>query len=92
MTERVPLRRAVSADASAVRELSRSAYAKWVPLIGREPMPMTADYERAVSEHAPASTVKIERRATGPECTAGRQSSAVATPGSCASSSTISSA
>ena len=51
MTEWVPLRRAVSADASAVRELSRSAYAKWVPLIGREPMPMTADYERAVSEH-----------------------------------------
>ncbi len=46
----------------------------------------------AVSEHAPASTVKIERRATGPECTAGRQSSAVAAPGSCASSSTISSA
>jgi GNAT superfamily N-acetyltransferase len=34
-----------------VHTLTRSAYAKWVPLIGREPKPMTADYERAVSEH-----------------------------------------
>ena len=42
------IRRAGEADAAAVRELTRSAYAKWVPLIGREPMPMTADYERAV--------------------------------------------
>jgi GNAT superfamily N-acetyltransferase len=32
-------------------ELTRSAYAKWVPLIGREPTPMTADYDRAVREH-----------------------------------------
>ena len=45
------IRRADEADAAAVRELTRSAYAKWVPLIGREPMPMTADYERAVREH-----------------------------------------
>ena len=31
--------------------LTCSAYAKWVPLIGREPTPMTADYDRAVREH-----------------------------------------
>lgn len=29
----------------------REAYAKWVPLIGREPKPMTADYDKAVREH-----------------------------------------
>src|SRR6185369_12956128 len=29
----------------------RAAYGKWVPLIGREPKPMTADYDRAVREH-----------------------------------------
>jgi len=29
----------------------RAAYAKWVPLIGREPRPMVADYGRAVKEH-----------------------------------------
>jgi N-acetylglutamate synthase-like GNAT family acetyltransferase len=45
------LRRATAADVAGVRALTRSAYAKWVPLIGREPMPMTADYARAVAEH-----------------------------------------
>ena len=44
-------RRAGLSDAPVVRDLTRSAYAKWVPLIGREPLPMTADYERAVVEH-----------------------------------------
>ena len=45
------IRRAGRADAGAVRELTRSAYVKWVPVIGREPMPMVADYDRAVREH-----------------------------------------
>jgi ribosomal protein S18 acetylase RimI-like enzyme len=45
------LRRAESGDAAAVRELTRLAYAKWVPLIGREPKPMQADYADAVREH-----------------------------------------
>lgn len=42
------LRRAVAADATAIRDLTREAYAAWVPMIGREPRPMTADYEAAV--------------------------------------------
>lgn len=45
------LRRATPGDVEAVRTLSRAAYAKWVPLMGREPLPMTADYARAVAEH-----------------------------------------
>lgn len=45
------LRRATPADVGAVRALSRAAYAKWVPLIGREPLPMTADYDRAITHH-----------------------------------------
>jgi ribosomal protein S18 acetylase RimI-like enzyme len=45
------LRRAVAEDAATVRALTRQAYAKWVKLIGREPKPMQADYERAVREH-----------------------------------------
>ena len=44
-------RRATATDAAAVRSLTRTAYAKWVPLIGREPKPMTADYEHAVVAH-----------------------------------------
>lgn len=47
----IVLRRATPTDAGAIRALSRDAYAKWVPLIGREPLPMTADYDRAVAEH-----------------------------------------
>ena len=45
------IRTAVPADVDAIRALVRDAYAKWVPLIGREPRPMTADYDRAVREH-----------------------------------------
>jgi ribosomal protein S18 acetylase RimI-like enzyme len=47
----VTMRRAGPADASVVRELSRAAYAKWVPVIGSEPLPMTADYDHAVRHH-----------------------------------------
>ena len=45
------LRPATIADAAMIRDLVRSAYAKWVPVIGREPRPMQADYTRAVQEH-----------------------------------------
>lgn len=45
------MRRAGPTDAAAVRDLTRAAYAKWIPLIGREPKPMTANYERAVVDH-----------------------------------------
>ncbi|MBZ5611710.1 MAG: GNAT family N-acetyltransferase [Acidobacteriia bacterium] len=45
------LRRAADADAPAIRKLTREAYAKWVPLIGREPKPMTADYSEALRKH-----------------------------------------
>lgn len=38
-------------DVDAVRDIVRAAYAKWVPLIGREPMPMKADYAAAIAEH-----------------------------------------
>jgi ribosomal protein S18 acetylase RimI-like enzyme len=45
------LRRGVPTDAAAVREVTRAAYAKWVPIIGREPKPMNADYDAALREH-----------------------------------------
>jgi GNAT superfamily N-acetyltransferase len=44
-------RRGRAADAAAIRELTRAAYAKWVPIIGREPKPMTADYALALQKH-----------------------------------------
>ena len=45
------IRRAGPPDATAVRSLTRAAYAQWIPVIGREPLPMKADYEKAVREH-----------------------------------------
>ncbi|GLQ55139.1 GNAT family N-acetyltransferase [Devosia nitrariae] len=44
-------RAATDDDAATVREIVRAAYAKWVSVIGREPLPMKADYEAAVRDH-----------------------------------------
>ena len=67
------LRRAGSANAGAVRELTRAAYAKWVPVIGREPRPMTADYDVAVRDHqvdllqVGGATVALIEMSPGPD-------------------------
>lgn len=47
----IQLRQATAADVGAIRALTRAAYAKWVPIAGREPGPMTADYEAAILTH-----------------------------------------
>ncbi|CAH0132690.1 GNAT family N-acetyltransferase [Roseomonas sp. CECT 9278] len=44
-------RRATPEDAPAIRDVTRAAYARWLPLIGREPMPMRADYAAALLAH-----------------------------------------
>jgi len=45
------LRRATPQDAPAIAALTDDAYAKYIPLIGRKPQPMTADYRRMAAEH-----------------------------------------
>lgn len=45
------LRPAVAADATPIRSLVRTVYAKYVPSMGRESRPMTADYDVAVRDH-----------------------------------------
>jgi ribosomal protein S18 acetylase RimI-like enzyme len=45
------LRQAGPADAPAVRALTREAYAKWIAVTGREPLPMRVDYDEAVLKH-----------------------------------------
>lgn len=47
----VEFRRAGPQDAARIRDLTRKAYAKWCAVIGREPKPMTADYDHAVRHH-----------------------------------------
>jgi GNAT superfamily N-acetyltransferase len=49
--DEIELRQATPADAAAIRQLTRAAYAKWVALSGREPKPMTVDYDAAVHVH-----------------------------------------
>ncbi|WP_119303453.1 GNAT family N-acetyltransferase [Dongia deserti] len=44
-------RRADESDAETIRALTHAAYAKWVPVIGRRPKPMNADYEHTVRAH-----------------------------------------
>ncbi|QPC91826.1 N-acetyltransferase [Mesorhizobium sp. INR15] len=47
----IQFRRADAADAAAITDIVRAAYAKWVPVIGREPLPMRTDYDKAVAGH-----------------------------------------
>ena len=49
---------ASAADASLVRDLTHAAYAKWVPVIGREPRPMLCDYV----ERTKIDPIKIAER------------------------------
>ena len=50
LADRFVLRRAHSADAAAAAACVRAAYARWVPIIGREPAPMTQDYAALVAQ------------------------------------------
>lgn len=45
------IRVATISDAEAVTALTRTAYAKWVPVIGREPLPMKADHAAFIRDH-----------------------------------------
>jgi GNAT superfamily N-acetyltransferase len=45
------LRPGLPQDATLIRDFVRAAYAKWVPVMGREPLPMTADYDAALQQH-----------------------------------------
>ena len=44
-------RRGTFDDAGAIAALTRAAFSPWVPVMGREPMPMTVDYLVAVQAH-----------------------------------------
>lgn len=38
-------------DAPVIENLTRLAYEKWVPMIGRAPLPMTTNYTEAINVH-----------------------------------------
>ena len=45
------IRLANSDDIAVIAGITRAAYAKWVMVIGREPLPMMVDYEAAFRSH-----------------------------------------
>ena len=47
----IHLRIAGEQDAEAIRTLTREAYAKWIAVTGREPLPMRVDYAEAIKKH-----------------------------------------
>lgn len=53
----ISVHRATSADVPEIEDLVRAAYSIYVPRIGREPAPMTADYGAVVA----AGTVLVAR-------------------------------
>ncbi len=47
----VVVRKASPDDAETIAALTESAYARYIPRLGRKPEPMTADYRQMVAEH-----------------------------------------
>ncbi|USI75186.1 GNAT family N-acetyltransferase [Sphingomonas morindae] len=45
------IRIATLVDEDSVTTVTRAAYAKWVPVIGREPLPMKADHAAHIRDH-----------------------------------------
>jgi predicted transcriptional regulator len=41
-------RKAQAADAASIAGLTEAAYSQYIPLLGRKPQPMMADYEKIV--------------------------------------------
>ena len=48
MIDALDIKQGGRADVDAIRQFTRKAYAKWIPLIGREPLPMNANYEQTI--------------------------------------------
>ncbi len=48
----ISIRKAGPEDVEAIAGITDAAYTKYIPLIGRKPQPMQADYSRMVVEHS----------------------------------------
>ena len=46
------VRIASSDDAGTIAALTDAAYARYIPLLGRKPQPMTADYRQVAADHS----------------------------------------
>jgi GNAT superfamily N-acetyltransferase len=62
--EKIQIHKASIEDAGAIAALTDAAYTKYIPLIGRKPQPMTADYARMVVEN-PIWLLTVEDQLAG---------------------------
>jgi GNAT superfamily N-acetyltransferase len=51
MQQNIAIRRASPDDAETISSITDAAYARYVPLMGRKPQPMTIDYHQVLAEH-----------------------------------------
>jgi len=58
------IRRASAADVATIVAITQAAYAKYVPLMGRNPQPMDADYRQILADH-PVWLLSIDQQAAG---------------------------
>ena len=64
MLRNITILRASPGDAAIVSSITDAAYARYVPLMGRKPQPMTADYRQLLAEH-PIWLLRIDDRPAG---------------------------
>ena len=64
MQQNIAIRRASPGDAATIQRITDAAYAKYVPLMGRKPQPMTADYDQILAEH-PVWILSVDERPAG---------------------------
>jgi ribosomal protein S18 acetylase RimI-like enzyme len=58
------IRRASAGDAATIATITNAAYAKYVPLMGRNPQPMDADYQQILAEH-PVWLLYVDQQPAG---------------------------
>jgi ribosomal protein S18 acetylase RimI-like enzyme len=64
MQEQITIHRASPDDVELIQSITSAAYAKYVPLMGRKPQPMTADYQQILAEH-PVWLLSVDERSAG---------------------------
>ena len=64
MQQEIAIRKAAPADAATIARITDAAYTKYVPLMGRKPQPMTADYQQILAEH-PIWIAWVDERPAG---------------------------
>jgi ribosomal protein S18 acetylase RimI-like enzyme len=60
----ITIRQASPDDAETIQRITDAAYAKYVPLMGRKPQPMTADYQQMLAKH-PAWLLLADQQPAG---------------------------